>query len=47
MNHSNMKSMHEGQSVYTIMEVKPKLNTPVNNVNLVVATVNGKIIGEV
>lgn len=38
--------MHETQSAYTIMEIKPKLTTPVHNVTLVVATVYGMIIGE-
>jgi hypothetical protein len=39
--------MNEGQKTFTIMEIKSKLTTPLQNVTLVVCSVGGAVIGEV
>jgi hypothetical protein len=41
------KIMNEGQTAFTIMEIKSKLTTPLQNVTLVVSSVGGAAIGEV
>jgi hypothetical protein len=46
LNHG-YKIMNEGQKTFTIMEIKSKLTTPLQNVTMVVCSVGGAVIGEV